>query len=542
MEENHTTTTIDSTDRDMEEEFQQLDATKGWAALYQGIRTQSGQQDFSIKEAKKAENKNLNRYRDVSPYDHSRVKLQHGEKDYINASRLEVPEAHRAYILTQGPLPNTTGHFWQMVWEQNCKAVLMLNKVIEKNAIKCHQYWPLGAQNADGDQLMELKTVGLRVEFVSEDELNNYTIRHLRLTDLNSDESRIILHFHYTMWPDFSVPQSPSAFLNFLFAVRQSGALDQNVGPPVVHCSAGIGRSGTFCLVDSCLVLIEKAQDLNAVDVKDMLLSMRKSRMGLIQTPDQLRFSYLAIIEGAKRVLNDYPNNSEQLKPNRLKRPSGAVEDDDDENSTLSRSSSDDNSENGLPISSGSSGSNSDNSPPVLPAKRGRYSNGNDDILFDKDLKQSSEETEVVVVVAAVEEEEKKEKAKTQSNDEESNKSNKDIEIQNNNSTAEDVKESEKEDVKKDGSGDCKEACSMTMKDGAVVTNFSEKLREAEVRKRQRKEKNEKLREKVNEIQSKQRESEKWMKRRSSLWKPVSVSLIVLIGGGYLVYRFWKGI
>lgn len=527
MEENHTTTTINSTDRDMEDEFQQLDATKGWAALYQIIRNQSSRIDYSIKEAKKAENKNLNRYRDVSPYDHSRVKLQRGDKDYINASRLEVPEAHRAYILTQGPLPNTTGHFWQMVWEQNCKAVLMLNKVIEKNAVKCHQYWPLGSHN-DGLQSMELKTVGLRVEFVSENELDNYTIRHLRLTDLNSDETRIILHFHYTMWPDFSVPQSPSAFLNFLFAVRQSGALDQNVGPPVVHCSAGIGRSGTFCLVDSCLVLIEKAQDLNAVDVKDMLLAMRKSRMGLIQTPDQLRFSYLAIIEGAKRVLNNYPNSSEQLKPNRLKRPSGLVEEEEEDNCTLSRSSSDDNSENGLPISSESSASNSDCSPPVLPAKRGRYSNATDEHLNQDCNESSTEATEEEAVVEAKEEP----------------KSNKNIEIQNNNSTVEDkdlTAEESTDDVNNDGSDECKEPCSMTMKDGVVVTNFSEKLREAEVRKRQRKEKNEKLREKVKEIQLKQRESEKWLHRRSSLWKPVSFSLIVLIGGGYLVYRFWKG-
>ena len=77
-----------------------------------------------------------------------------------------------------------------------------------------------------------------------------------RLTEIESRNSRDIIHFHYTTWPDFGVPESPTAFLNFLMVVRESGALDQNVGPPVVHCSAGIGRSGTFCLVDSCLVLV----------------------------------------------------------------------------------------------------------------------------------------------------------------------------------------------------------------------------------------------------------------------------------------------
>lgn len=83
-----------------------------------------------------------------------------------------------------------------------------------------------------------------------------YNSLFYRLTDLETKESREILHFHYTTWPDFGVPQSPTAFLNFLTDVRQSGTLDQNVGPPVVHCSAGIGRSGTFCLVDTCLVLV----------------------------------------------------------------------------------------------------------------------------------------------------------------------------------------------------------------------------------------------------------------------------------------------
>ncbi|KAG8233839.1 hypothetical protein J437_LFUL006862, partial [Ladona fulva] len=80
-----------------------------------------------------------------------------------------------------------------------------------------------------------------------------------KLTDVDTGDSREIFHFHYTTWPDFGVPQSPTAFLKFLMVVRESGALDENVGPPVVHCSAGIGRSGTFCLVDSCLVLIERA-------------------------------------------------------------------------------------------------------------------------------------------------------------------------------------------------------------------------------------------------------------------------------------------
>jgi len=191
-----------------------------------------------------------------------------------------------------------------MVWEQNCKAVLMLNRIVEKNQVKCHQYWPPGTQPGS-DDVMELTDVGLKVQFISEDKAPYYTTRILRLTEIESRNSRDIIHFHYTTWPDFGVPESPTAFLNFLMVVRESGALDQNVGPPVVHCSAGIGRSGTFCLVDSCLVLIEE-KGLDALNVREVLLEMRRFRMGLIQTPDQLRFSYWAIIEGS----NKYPNGS----------------------------------------------------------------------------------------------------------------------------------------------------------------------------------------------------------------------------------------
>nr|CAD7425261.1 unnamed protein product [Timema monikensis] len=276
------------------------------------IRNESLNNDYAASEARKSQNKNLNRYRDVYPYDHSRVVLSKGPCDYINANLVTMEKAHRRYILTQGPLPQTAGHFWLMVWEQNCKAVLMLNRIIEKNQVKCHQYWPLGTEPGVND-VMVMTDVGLKVQYISETEASYYTTRILRLTELESGSSRDILHFHYTTWPDFGVPQSPTAFLHFLMVVRESGALDENVGPPVVHCSAGIGRSGTFCLVDSCLVLIEE-NGVDSVNVREILLDMRRYRMGLIQTPDQLRFSYQAIIEGAKKLLSDTNNTQNSFE------------------------------------------------------------------------------------------------------------------------------------------------------------------------------------------------------------------------------------
>ncbi|KAF3697216.1 Tyrosine-protein phosphatase non-receptor type 1 [Channa argus] len=282
----------------MEAEFREIDENGSWNAIYQDIRQQSC--ELPCKVAKLPENKNRNRYRDVSPFDHSRICLQLGMNDYINASLITVEEAQRNYILTQGPLPNTCGHFWEMVWEQRTRGVLMLNRVIEKGSIKCAQYWP---HREEKDAIFE--DTNFKLTLISEDIKSYYTVRQLELENLSTGETREILQFHYTTWPDFGVPESPASFLNFLFKVRESGCLNSDQGPVVVHCSAGIGRSGTFCLVDTCLLLMSIRKDPSSVQIRDVLLEMRRYRMGLIQTADQLRFSYLAVIEGAKYIKGD---------------------------------------------------------------------------------------------------------------------------------------------------------------------------------------------------------------------------------------------
>ncbi|XP_063925439.1 tyrosine-protein phosphatase non-receptor type 61F isoform X2 [Zophobas morio] len=293
-----------STGNNIESEFRRLNEKNEWSALFQKIRSESAKNTCGFLEAVKPQNKNLNRYRDVSPFDHSRIVLTRGRVDYINANLIKVEKANRKYILTQGPLINTVSHFWAMVWEQQSKAVLMLNKLVEKKQEKCFQYWP---SKLGDDYLMTFDDVGLSLQYIKQEDHSYYLQRVLRLTDMKTRESRDILQFHYTTWPDFGVPSSPTAFLEFLRKVRDAGVLEADVGPAVVHCSAGIGRSGTFCLVDSCLVLIEKF-GINSIDVKEILYEMRRYRMGLIQTPEQLRFSYQAIIEGAQQQLS--PNSS----------------------------------------------------------------------------------------------------------------------------------------------------------------------------------------------------------------------------------------
>ncbi|KAK5922939.1 hypothetical protein CgunFtcFv8_020161 [Champsocephalus gunnari] len=282
----------------MEQEFEDIDSSGRWQNLYNEIRNQASEYPYKV--AKLPMNRNLNRYRDVSPFDHSRVKLENSENDYINASLVTMEEAQRAYILSQGPLRNTCGHFWLMIWEQCSRAVLMLNRIIEKGSEKCAQYWPTSEEHP-----MSFTDTGFVVRLLSEEDQSYYTIRVLALQNTMTGESREIYHFHYTTWPDFGVPESPASFLNFLFKVRESGSLGADQGPAVVHCSAGIGRSGTLALVDTCLVLMDRRKNPSSVDIQKVLLDMREYRMGLIQTPDQLRFSYMAVIEGAKLTLRE---------------------------------------------------------------------------------------------------------------------------------------------------------------------------------------------------------------------------------------------
>lgn len=278
-----------------------LDETMGWDKLFREIKLTCAAYNLPYAVAKLPSNKLRNRYRDVSPFDHNRVQLKEIDNDYINASLIELQKADRKYILTQGPLNDTAGHFWQMVWEQESAAVIMLNKIVEKGTLKCSQYYPLG------DEPFPFIESGFTVTNKRQRVYPNYTVRYLDLRNDRTEKVREIYQFHYTAWPDFGVPESPAAFLDFLNCVRDHDVLGSNVGPAVIHCSAGIGRSGTFVLVDSCLIFIEK--DIQ-FDVKETLLELRKQRMGLIQTVDQLRFSYCAIAEGARAMIDKSGNDS----------------------------------------------------------------------------------------------------------------------------------------------------------------------------------------------------------------------------------------
>jgi len=266
--------------------YKEIESKNDWKKLFTRITRTSYSYPYECRDAN--QNLDRNRYSDVKPYDYCRVKLNNCNNDYINGSLLTSHKAGRKYILTQGPLDETCGHFWQMVWQQKSKGVVMLNKVVEKDRIKCSQYWPDNV-----DEVYEFDDVGLSVCLKKQEHHSNFVIRQLLIKSLeDTSQTRIVHQFHYISWPDFGVPKSPDSFIKFMVCVQECGVLDLNFGPAVVHCSAGIGRTGTFSLVELCSQYLKRNIDF---DICEELLDMRKYRMGLIQTPDQLKFSYFAI-------------------------------------------------------------------------------------------------------------------------------------------------------------------------------------------------------------------------------------------------------
>ncbi|KAL5004309.1 hypothetical protein ScPMuIL_017765 [Solemya velum] len=246
-----------------------------------------------------------NRYSDVLCFDHSRVYLPQVEEDlssdYINANFVDGYLQKNAYISTQGPLPKTFGDFWRTVWHTQCLVVVMTTRVVERGRTKCGQYWPMEEETED--QFEEFIVINTGIE-----QNTDYTITGLLLHNTKSGESRHITHLQFTSWPDYGVPPA-TGFLDFLYRVRacqseatkRLGAAWQGhpLGPPVVvHCSAGIGRTGTFITTD---ISLRRLEHISTVDIRETVRRIRSQRAFSIQMPDQYVFCHLAIIDHALR-------------------------------------------------------------------------------------------------------------------------------------------------------------------------------------------------------------------------------------------------
>ncbi|XP_075968600.1 receptor-type tyrosine-protein phosphatase delta isoform X11 [Anarhichas minor] len=254
-------------------------------------------QQFTWEHSNLEVNKPKNRYANVIAYDHSRVLLSAIDgipgSDYINANYIDGYRKQNAYIATQGSLPETFGEFWRMIWEQRSAIIVMMTKLEERSRVKCDQYWPTRATETYGlIQVTLLDTV----------ELATYCVRTFALFKNGSSEKREVRQFQFTAWPDHGVPEHPTPFLAFLRRVKACNPPD--AGPMAVHCSAGVGRTGCFIVIDA---MMERIKHEKTVDIYGHVTLMRAQRNYMVQTEDQYVFIHDALQEAVNCGTTEVP-------------------------------------------------------------------------------------------------------------------------------------------------------------------------------------------------------------------------------------------
>lgn len=244
----------------------------------------------------KTENKKKNRYPDKLPYDHNRVilnaVLNGSNSDYINASSVTDHDPRNpSYIVTQGPLAQTVADFWQMIWEQGCVVIVMLSRLQDNGYQLCHRYWP-----EEGSEQYHIFEVHLVSEHVWCDD---YLVRSVYLKNTRTGETRTVTQFHFRSWPAQSVPSSTKALLEFRRKVNKS--YRGRSAPICVHCSDGVGRAGTYVLID--MVLNRMAKGCKEIDIAATLEHIRDQRSGMVQTRPQFEFCLMAVAEEVHAIL-----------------------------------------------------------------------------------------------------------------------------------------------------------------------------------------------------------------------------------------------
>ena len=220
-------------------------------------------------------------------------------------------DCNRQYISTQGPLPTTFNDFWKLIWDERSFVIVMLTQEVEMNKIKCHRYWPsiLNAPQTYGPYtvtlLSENKQPLLNMNDKRErDESDDELIIVRKLSVQHGDHVRKITHLQYTGWTDFGVPDQPTGILQLVAradeAARYYQYRNKDVGPMTVHCSAGCGRSGTFCVIDTIIQRLWHEQDVYSSGTTDKIMQtvnrFREQRMSMVQTHRQFVFCYEAIL------------------------------------------------------------------------------------------------------------------------------------------------------------------------------------------------------------------------------------------------------
>ncbi|XP_033097034.1 receptor-type tyrosine-protein phosphatase epsilon-like [Anneissia japonica] len=240
--------------------------------------------------ASRSANRTKNRFKNIVAYDHSRVVLEELEDDpesgYINACYIDGYNKSNFYIASQGPNNSSLIDFWRMIWQENVTSIVMLTNIIESGKEKCKKYWP-----ENRGHVAEFGDLNILLEVT--ENYADYKIRSFKVWEGESDDFRRVKQYHFTSWPDMGVPLYATAALNFIKKIKQ----DRNqraTAPILIHCSAGVGRTGTYIAIDAMLDMINKEKK---VDVFNFLRKIRDQRINMVQTPEQYVFIYDALLE-----------------------------------------------------------------------------------------------------------------------------------------------------------------------------------------------------------------------------------------------------
>ncbi|XP_067302218.1 tyrosine-protein phosphatase non-receptor type 22 isoform X2 [Pseudorasbora parva] len=267
-------------------------AENGFTGEFLKLKRQStkyrAEKTYPTTAADKQDNVKKNRYKDIVPFDHSRVKLSlvtsKHDADYINASFIKGVLGSRAYIATQGPLPNTVLDFWRMLWEYNVQVIVMACREFEMGRKKCERYWPESKEDV-------FVCEPFTIHYESDKKKEDYLIRTLRVTC--KQVSRTLKQLHYVNWPDHGVPDSIPAILDLLQDMRIYQ--DHDELPICIHCSAGCGRTGALCAIDYTWNLLKRQMIPEDFSIFELVKEMRTQRPSVVQTKEQYELVYRTI-------------------------------------------------------------------------------------------------------------------------------------------------------------------------------------------------------------------------------------------------------